>query len=137
MNGEQFNHNKQDEVFKFLLEENISVYSLAVGSDTAKKKVARLAEYASDSGGATYYALKGAAMEKLYAKITEEARHEYTLAYVPRGNIQSTDFHRVEVRTMRTGLITQTREATTEPRQRSNSQPRKRRGPEPHAWRSP
>jgi hypothetical protein len=113
------------------------VYSLAVGSDTAKKKVARLAEYASDSGGATYYALKGAAMEKLYAKITEEARHEYTLAYVPRGNIQSTDFHRVEVRTMRTGLITQTREATTEPRQRSNSQPRKRRGPEPHAWRSP
>jgi len=30
---------------------------------------------------------KSQTMEKLYSQITEQARHEYTLAYVPRGNI--------------------------------------------------
>src|SRR5213595_2361474 len=43
-----------------------------------KRKFSRLVNYANDSGGDIYYAAQSAAMERLYSRITEEARHEYT-----------------------------------------------------------
>jgi hypothetical protein len=48
-------------------------------------------------------------MEELYSQISEQARHEYTLAYVPRGNNRTFDYHLVEVRTTREGLHVKTR----------------------------
>jgi len=39
--------------------------------------------YANDSGGDIYYASGSDRMEKLHSRITEQARHEYTLAYAP------------------------------------------------------
>jgi hypothetical protein len=49
-------------------------------------------------------------MKKLYSQITEQARHEYPLAYVPRGNNRTSDYHLVEVRTTREGLHVKTRQ---------------------------
>jgi len=48
-------------------------------------------------------------MEKLYSRITEQARHEYTLAYVPRGHDKSPNYHVVRVETTRDGLLVETR----------------------------
>src|SRR5216684_318698 len=109
LNGPQFNRNTYPDTLKTLLHDNISVYSLAVGH-SLKRKFSRLVNYANDSGGEIYYAVQSAAMEKLYSRITEEARHEYTMAYVPHGNNRNADYHKVEVRTTRQGVTIKTRQ---------------------------
>ena len=109
VNGPQFNRHTYPDTLEALLHDNISVYSLAVGH-SLKRKFSRLVNYSNDSGGDIYYAVQSAAMERLYSRITEEARHEYTLAYVPRGNNRSANYHRVEVRTTREGVTIKTRQ---------------------------
>jgi Ca-activated chloride channel family protein len=109
LNGPQFNHRTYSDTLEALLHDNISVYSLAVGH-SLKRKFSRLANYANDSGGDIYYAVQSATMEKLYSRITEQARHEYTLAYVPRGNNRNASYHKVEVRTTREGVTIKTRQ---------------------------
>ncbi|OLD17495.1 MAG: hypothetical protein AUI91_12380 [Acidobacteria bacterium 13_1_40CM_3_56_11] len=109
VNGPQFNRHTYPDTLEALLHDNISVYSLAVGH-SLKRKFSRLVNYSNDSGGDIYYAVQSAAMEKLYSRISEEARHEYTLAYVPRGNNRSANYHRVEVRTTREGVTIKTRQ---------------------------
>lgn len=108
LNGPQFNRHTYANTLQALLEDNISVYSLAVGH-SLKRKFSRLVNYANDSGGDIYYAVLSAAMERLYSRITEEARHEYTLAYVPHGNNRNASYHKVEVRTTREGVTIKTR----------------------------
>jgi hypothetical protein len=49
-------------------------------------------------------------MEGFYARITEQARHEYTLAYVPTGTGMDSNYHRVELKVTGSGLTVQTRE---------------------------
>ena len=41
---------------------------------------------------------------------SEEARHEYILAYVPHGNNRNASYHKVEVRTTRQGVTSKTRQ---------------------------
>ena len=108
-NGRQFNHHTYEDTTGILLASNISVFSLAVGSSTYRKRFSRLVDYARDSGGDIYYASKSDSMEKLYSRITEEARHEYTLAYVPTGNNKNSEYHAVEVQITRPGLTIKTR----------------------------
>ncbi|HEX9222973.1 MAG TPA: VWA domain-containing protein [Candidatus Acidoferrales bacterium] len=108
LNGPRFNRHTYPDTLEALLHDNISVYSLAVGH-SLKRKFSRLVNYANDSGGDIYYAAQSAGMERLYSRITEEARHEYTLAYVPQGNNRNASYHKVEVRTTREGVTTKTR----------------------------
>jgi len=110
VNGPQFNHFTYGESLEALLHDNISVYSLAVGNSLSKHKYARLINYANDTGGDTYYAATRNAMESLYSQITEEARHEYTLAYVPRGLKHNSLYHKVEVRVAREAVTIKTRQ---------------------------
>jgi VWFA-related protein len=93
-----------------LLFDNISVFSLAVGSNTAKRKYSRLENYSRISGGDIYYASKSRNMEQVYARITEQARHEYTLAYAPAGTELASNYHRIELQVSGTGLTARTRE---------------------------
>ena len=109
INGERFNHHTYQETLQTLIRDNISVYSLAVGSTSARRKFSRLINYANESGGETFYAAKTSAMEKLYSRITEQARHEYTLAYVPRGNDRNSTYHVIRVTTTRESLHVKTR----------------------------
>jgi len=108
-NGEQFNHYTYGDTLAALLHGNISLYSLAVGSNSFHRKFSRLLKYANDTGGDIYYAAKRNTLEKLYSQITEQARHEYTLAYRPRGNDRNSNYHIVEVLTTREGLFVKTR----------------------------
>lgn len=109
INGAKFNHHTHEETLSSLLRDNISVYAVAVGSNSFHSKFALMRSYANDSGGDIYYASGSDQLEKLYSRITEQARHEYTLAYVPRGHDKSSNYHAVRVETTRNGLLAETR----------------------------
>jgi VWFA-related protein len=109
VNGAQFNRFTYQDSLQALLHDNISVYSLAVGNSLTKGKFQRLTSYSDDSGGDIYYASNSERIEKLYSQITEEARHEYTLAYVPRAIHSADPYHKVEVRVTRPAVTVKTR----------------------------
>jgi VWFA-related protein len=109
VNGPQFNRFTYQDSLQALLHDNISVYSLAVGSTLNKDKFQRLTSYSIDSGGDIYYASHSDRIESLYSQMTEEARHEYTLAYVPRAIHSIDPYHRVEVRVSRPAVTVKTR----------------------------
>lgn len=110
VNGPQFNRFTYQDSLQALLHDNISVYSLAVGSGLTKGRFQHLTSYSNDSGGDIYYASNSARIESLYAQITEEARHEYTLAYVPRAIHSAAAYHKVEVRVNRRAVTVKTRQ---------------------------
>jgi Ca-activated chloride channel homolog len=116
VNGAQFNRFNYQDTLETLLHDNISVFSLAVGNSWNKKKFQRLTDYSNNSGGDIYYASTSSSIERLYSQITEEARHEYTLAYVPRNATNASSFstsstyHRIEVRVNRPAVTIKTRQ---------------------------
>ena len=110
VNAPSLNHHTYDDTRELLLHDNVSVFSLAIGSALSKQKFSRLLNYADDTGGDIYYAQKSYSMERLYSQITEEARHEYTLAYIPRGHNSRSAYHSVEVRTNRDAVTIKTRQ---------------------------
>ena len=108
--GKKVNSMTYDSVVKTLLHDNIEVFSVAVASAFLERKLSRLVDYAHDSGGEVYFAAKRETLEELYARISEEARNQYTIAYIPRGTDRGADFHNVEVRVKREGLSIKTRD---------------------------
>jgi Ca-activated chloride channel family protein len=108
--GKKTNKMTYDGVVKSLQHDNIEVYSVAVASAFLERKFSRLVDYAHDSGGEVYFAAKRETLEELYSRISEEARNQYTIAYVPRGTDRSADVHRLEVRVKREGLTIKTRD---------------------------
>jgi Ca-activated chloride channel homolog len=115
--GKKFNKVSYDDVIKALLHENISVYSIAVPTAYFERKVSPidrerspLIRYADHSGGEVYHATKKHSFEDFYSRLTEEARNQYTLAYVPRGTDPAAEYHTIEVRVKRQGLDIKTRE---------------------------
>lgn len=110
INGAKFNTNSYDNTVKDLLRYNVSVYSIGVGSSYFDRKFSRLENYAHATAGDIYFATKSHAMEELYARVSEEARNQYTLAYSPRGTDRSKEFHDIEVRVKREGVKIQTRD---------------------------
>jgi len=109
-NEPKLNKHDFETVREKLLFDNISVFSLAVGSNTAKRKYSQLENYSRMSGGDIYYATGARTMEQFYARITEQARHEYTLAYVPAGIELDSNYHRIGLQVLGSGLRVQTRE---------------------------
>lgn len=108
--GRKTNKMNYDSVVKALLHDNVEVYSVAVASAYFERKFSRLVEYAHDSGGEVYFAAKRETLEDLYARISEEARNQYTIAYAPQGTDRNAEFHNVEVRVKREGLNIKTRD---------------------------
>ncbi len=110
--GKKYNKNTYDNTVKELQAHGIAVFGVGIGSAFFDRRFERLSEYAHATGGDVYYAAKRDSMEDLYARVTEEARNEYTLAYIPRGikgAENAKDYHDVEVRVRREGLTILTR----------------------------
>src|SRR5262249_7238889 len=101
LNGKEFNRHTYEETLSTLLDANISVYGVAVGSTSYQRRLSRLLDYATKSGGDIRYGAKSGSLEKLYSQIAEQARHEYTLAYMPPGNKVASNYHSLEGRTTR------------------------------------
>jgi Ca-activated chloride channel homolog len=113
VNAPKYNKYKYEVVLEELLRYNISVFGVGVGTvfiDRKFDKFDRLARYAHNTGGDVYYASRRDDLEELYARVTEEARNQYTLAYSPRGTDRGADYHSVEVRVKREGLTILTRD---------------------------
>jgi Ca-activated chloride channel family protein len=115
--GKKFNKVGYDDVIKALLHDNIAVYSIAVPTAYFERKISPidrerspLIRYADHSGGEIYHATKEHSFEEFYSRLTEEARNQYTLAYVPRGTDAAAQYHSIEVRVKREGLNIKTRE---------------------------
>jgi VWFA-related protein len=107
--GKKYNTNTYDNTVKEVLAHSISVFAVGVGSAFYDRRVERLSEYAHATGGDVYYAAKKESLQDLYSRVTEEARNQYTLAYVPRETSRAKDYHDVEVRVRREGLTILTR----------------------------
>ena len=115
--GRKFNKVTTEDVIKALLAENISVYSIAVPTAYLERKISPvdrerspLIRYANHSGGEVYHATKEHSFEEFYSRLTEEARNQYTLAYIPRGTDPNVEYHSIEVRVKRDGLDIKTRD---------------------------
>jgi VWFA-related protein len=104
------------DVLKVLLGQEIQVYAIAVGSsaipgygDLQKIKIPRfgygdiLPKYASATGGEVFREFSRDAIEATYARVTGEARNQYTLGYLTRAT-PSSSYKVIEVRVHRPGL---------------------------------
>src|SRR6202140_268520 len=80
------NTHSYNETLKLLLSNDISVYAVGVGEANLNRGVTFLGnnilgKYAHSTGGDIYYAPTRDELETLYARISEQARNQYTLAY--------------------------------------------------------
>ena len=110
--GTNSRHNKVafETVVQFLLKSDILVYTISVGNALLKHETARLVKYPSETGGDSYFAGKERDLERVYSTLTEEARNEYTIAFVHKPNKTPEGYHPIEVRVERPGLHVLARE---------------------------
>lgn len=107
--------NSRDNQFNFettlqlLLAADIAVYAISV-DERALRTGGDLKRYADFTGGDVFLARSRQDLETMYARITEQARHQYTLGYVPRRADPSREYHEIEVRVRREGLSLLARE---------------------------
>jgi hypothetical protein len=64
--------------------------------DEDEVQSSQVRDYATTTGGAIFHASKSNTMPDLYSRIMEQARHDYTIAYAPTGNIKNANFHTVK-----------------------------------------
>jgi VWFA-related protein len=98
---------------QLLLSSNISVYAIDVDSRldalTFQGK-GRLTQYAVPTGGDVIAASGSQQIERLYSKLTDEARNQYTLGFEPTKTVGRGNYHTIEVRVERPGLVVTARE---------------------------
>ncbi len=100
------NNMTYEDTIQLLLSADVSVYAVAVGPalPLLKRESNLLVKYAAATGGDFFYASKQLELERLYAKLAEQARTQYTLAYVPHSPDSKKDYHSIEVRVRRSNL---------------------------------
>jgi VWFA-related protein len=110
------NTHKYDETLKLLLSQDISVYAVGVGEANLNRGITFLgnnvlAKYAHATGGDIFYGgVSRENLEGLYARVSEQARNQYTLAYSGAHADRSKPYHSIEVRVRRPGLSLLTRD---------------------------
>lgn len=104
------NTHSYDQTLKLLLSSDISVYAVGVGEANLNHGINVLAKYAHSTGGDIFYASNRDDLDQLYPRVTEQARNQYTLAYVSSQTDKSQPYHAIEVRVRRPGLSLNARE---------------------------
>lgn len=110
------NTHKYDETLKELLAADISVYVVGVGEANLNRGITFLgnnvlAKYAHATGGDIYYGgASRESLEGLYARVSEQARNQYTIGYSGAHTDRSKPYHSIEVRVKRPGLSLLTRD---------------------------
>jgi VWFA-related protein len=104
-----------DQTLHSLLAADVSVYAifvsrtLPVGRALLQHGVSELDKYAVSTGGDEFSATKQLELERMYSDVTEQARNQYTLTFVPDDVDRAQDFHPIEVRVKRPDLTVDTR----------------------------
>jgi len=110
------NTHSYDDTLKLLLSADISVYSVGVGEANLNRGITFLgnnilAKYAHSTGGDIFYGgISREELEGLYARVSEQARNQYTIGYSGSGTDRSKPYHSIEVRVRRPGLSLLTRD---------------------------
>ena len=110
------NTHKYDETLKLLLSADISVYAVGVGEANLNRGITFLgnnilSKYAHSTGGDIFYGgMSRENLEELYARVSEQARNQYTIAYSGANTDRSKPYHTIEVRVKRPGLSLLTRD---------------------------
>src|SRR3989442_5388066 len=82
------NDHSFDETTKSLLETGIQVYGVGVDQPFPYNKTSVLDDYAKTTCGNAYFVNSIQSIERSYADATEEARNQYTLAYISNNEVQ-------------------------------------------------
>jgi VWFA-related protein len=93
-----------DQTLELLLSSDVSVYAIGTDAALLRRGASPLSRYARATGGDTYFVNNVPALSRAYSQVAEEARHQYTLAYVPTGTDCAQNYHSIEVRVRRPGL---------------------------------
>jgi VWFA-related protein len=110
------NTHTYEDTLKLVLSADISVYAVGVGEANLNRGITFLgnnilAKYAHSTGGDIFYGgISREELESLYARVTEQARNQYTLAYSGARTDRSKPYHTIEVRVRRPGLSLLTRD---------------------------
>jgi VWFA-related protein len=98
------NKHPYEETLTTLLESDVSVFSISVshsvpiGKSLVQHGQSELGNYATKTGGDTFYAAKQEDLDRMYSNLTEEARNEYTLTFQPNTANTGKDYHSIDVR---------------------------------------
>lgn len=109
-NNSRRNEHNFNQTIQLLLTADVSVYSISVGHALLQHETARLEKYAQETGGDAFFAGNAADLERLYSKVTEQARNQYILAFTPEETDRTKDYHTIEVRVRRPDLDVSARE---------------------------
>jgi VWFA-related protein len=109
-NNSRHNEHTFNQTIQLLLTGDVSVYSISVGHALLQHETARLEKYAQNTGGDAFFAGNAADLERLYSKVTEQARNQYILAFTPEEADRTKDYHTIEVRVRRPNLDVSARE---------------------------
>ncbi|HSY58319.1 MAG TPA: VWA domain-containing protein [Terriglobales bacterium] len=109
-NNSRHNDHTFNQTIQLLLTGDVSVYSISVGHALLQHETARLEKYAADTGGDSFFAGSAPDLERLYAKVTEQARNQYILVFTPEEADRTKDYHTIEVRVRRPDLDVSARE---------------------------
>ena len=110
------NTHKYEETLQLLLSSDISVYAVGVGEANMNRGITFLgnnilSKYAHSTGGDIFYGgVSRENLEGLYARVSEQARNQYTIAYSGAHTDRSKPYHTIEVRVKRPGLSLLTRD---------------------------
>lgn len=96
----QYNY---EQTLQLLLASDVSVYAVSV-DERAVRTGGDLARLAHATGGDVALGRTREELAALYTRLTEQARHQYTLGYAPRRRDPAREFHEIEVRVRRSGL---------------------------------
>jgi VWFA-related protein len=105
------NTHSYEDTLKLLLSADISVYCVAVGEANMNRGITFLgnnilAKYAHSTGGDIFYGgVSRENLEGLYARVSEQARNQYTIGYSGAHTDRTKPYHSIEVRVKRPGLV--------------------------------
>lgn len=93
-----------DQTLAMLLSSDASVFAIGTDAGLLRRGASPLSRYARATGGDTYFVNSIGTLSRAYSQVAEEARHQYTLGYVPAGTDHTQNYHSIEVRVRRPGL---------------------------------
>ncbi len=92
------NRHSFDETMEAIQQRNITVFAIAQGSSLLYRKLNVLNKYANPTGGAVFYPTKESGFSETYGKITQMARNQYVIGYLPNPDLKSVAFRTIDVR---------------------------------------
>jgi VWFA-related protein len=92
------NRHSFDQTMEALQQREITVFGIAQGASLLYRRLNTLSRYANPTGGAVFYPVKNSGFAETYQKITQMARNQYVLGFVPKSAVESVTFRKLEVR---------------------------------------